>query len=85
MILYRSLDASKMSKIRINGSLATLSQLKTLGEYWIDFHGPGEPQKLFKEHCQLELLDAFSQNDSLLENYRSFSRNGEVNVKRLKI
>ena len=60
-----------MSKIRINGSLATLSQLKTLGEYWIDFHGPGEPQKLFKEHCQLELLDAFSKNDSLLENYRS--------------
>jgi len=71
LILYRSLDASKMSKIRINGSLATLSQLKNLGEYWIDFHGPGEPQKLFKEHCQLELLDAFSQNDSLLENYHS--------------
>ena len=71
LILYRSLESSKMSKIRINGSLATLSQLKALGEYWIDFHGPGEPQKLFKEHCQLELLDAFSQNDSLLENYRS--------------
>jgi DNA repair protein RecN (Recombination protein N) len=60
-----------MSKIRINGSLATLSQLKSLGEYWIDFHGPGEPQKLFKEQCQLELLDAFSQNDAILENYRS--------------
>lgn len=71
LILFRSLDASKMSKIRINGSLATLSQLKTLGEYWIDFHGPGEPQKLFKEQCQLELLDAFSQNDTLLENYSS--------------
>lgn len=71
LILFRSLDASKMSKIRINGSLATLSQLKTLGENWIDFHGPGEPQKLFKEQCQLELLDAFSQNDTLLENYGS--------------
>tara|TARA_A100001015_G_scaffold107695_1_gene119473 strand:- start:3216 stop:4874 length:1659 start_codon:yes stop_codon:yes gene_type:complete len=71
LILFRSLDASKMSKIRINGSLATLSQLKTLGEYWVDFHGPGEPQKLFKEQCQLELLDAFSQNDTLLENYGS--------------
>ena len=71
LILFRSLDASKMSRIRINGSLATLSQLKTLGEHWIDFHGPGEPQKLFKEQCQLELLDAFSQNDTLLENYGS--------------
>lgn len=71
LILFRSLETSKMSKIRINGSLATLSQLKTLGEYWIDFHGPGEPQKLFKEQCQLELLDAFAQNNDLLENYRS--------------
>ena len=71
LILFRSLDSAKMSKIRINGSLATLSQLKTLGEYWIDFHGPGEPQKLFKEQCQLELLDAFSKNDTLLENYRT--------------
>ena len=71
LILFRSLDASKMSRILINGSLATLSQLKTLGEHWIDFHGPGEPQKLFKEQCQLELLDAFSQNDTLLENYGS--------------
>lgn len=70
LIVFRSLDTSKMSKIRINGGLATLSQLKKLGEYWIDFHGPGEPQKLFKEHCQLELLDAFAQNDALLENYR---------------
>ena len=87
LILYRSLDASKMSKIRINGSLATLSQLKTLGEYWIDFHGPGEPQKLFKEHCQLELLDAFSQNDSLLENYRSIFkewRSDRKAIERLK-
>ena len=71
LILFRSLDASKMSKILINGSLATLTQLRTLGEYWIDFHGPGEPQKLFKEQCQLELLDAFSRNDTVLENYSS--------------
>ena len=84
LILYRSLDASKMSKIRINGSLATLSQLRTLGEYWIDFHGPGEPQKLFKEHCQLELLDAFSQNDSLLENYRSIYKEWRIERKAIE-
>ena len=84
LILFRSLDASKMSKIRINGSLATLSQLKSLGEYWIDFHGPGEPQKLFKEQCQLELLDAFSKNESLLENYRSIFKKWRSDCKAIE-
>lgn len=84
LILFRSLDASKMSKIRINGSLATLSQLKSLGEYWIDFHGPGEPQKLFKEQCQLELLDAFSKNESLLENYRSIFKEWRSDCKAIE-
>ena len=69
LILYRSLDQSKQSRIRINGNLATLAQLKTLGEHWIDFHGPGEPQKLFKERCQLELLDAFAQNEGVYGDY----------------
>jgi len=84
LILFRSLDVSKMSKIRINGSLATLSQLKSLGEYWIDFHGPGEPQKLFKEQCQLELLDAFSKNESLLENYRSIFKEWRSDCKAIE-
>ena len=74
-----------MSKeIRINGSLAVLSQLKSLGEYWIDFHGPGEPQKLFKEQCQLELLDAFSKNESLLENYRSIFKEWRSDCKAIE-
>ena len=51
--------------------VCTLSQLKTLREYWIDFHGPANLRNCLRAYCQLELLDAFSQNDSLLENYRS--------------
>ena len=70
MILMRSLDQSKQSKIKINGSLATLAQLKSLGEFWIDFHGPGEPQKLFKDSCQLELLDAYCGLKKELKAYR---------------
>jgi DNA repair protein RecN (Recombination protein N) len=69
LILYRSLDQSKIARIRVNGSLATLGQLKALGEYWVDFHGPGEPQKLFKEACQLSLLDAYARNEAMLKEY----------------
>ena len=38
LILYRSLDQSKIARIRVNGSLATQSA-KGVGEYWVDFHG----------------------------------------------
>jgi len=63
LVLRRSLSRSKAARIHINGALATLAALETLGENWIDFHGPGEPQKLFKESVQLELLDAYARVD----------------------
>src|SRR5690606_5167828 len=49
LILRRTLSRTKPPRIQINGALATLAQLVALGEAWIDFHGPGEPQKLFRE------------------------------------
>ncbi len=59
LVLKRSLHVSKSSRISINGSFATLSNLQELGEMWIDFHGPGEPQRLLKRECQLELIDLY--------------------------
>ncbi|HKK19655.1 MAG TPA: AAA family ATPase, partial [Opitutales bacterium] len=57
LLLYRSIHRSKMPRVQINGNMATLTQLQSLGESWIDFHGPGEPQKLFQEKRQLDMLD----------------------------
>lgn len=62
LILRRTIHVSKPGRISVNGSLATLSQLAEIGETWIDFHGPGEPQKLFHENYQLEILDLFAGN-----------------------
>jgi DNA repair protein RecN (Recombination protein N) len=59
LLLRRILHRDKASRIFINGGIATLAQLQALGEYWIDFHGPGEPQKLFLESEQLALLDLY--------------------------
>ena len=61
-LLQRTIQHSKIPRIQINGSLATLAQLQVLGELWIDFHGPGEPQKLFQEKLQLEMLDTYAGN-----------------------
>ena len=62
LLLQRTIQHSKIPRIQINGSLATLAQLQALGESWIDFHGPGEPQKLFQEKRQLEMLDTYAGN-----------------------
>lgn len=69
LLLYRSIHRSKMPRVQINGKMATLTQLQALGESWIDFHGPGEPQKLFQEKRQLEMLDAYADNLKALGSY----------------
>lgn len=70
LILKRSLPREKAPKITVNGSLATLAALQRLGEHWIDFHGPGEPRRLLKESCQLDLLDLFGQTSAALTAYQ---------------
>ena len=84
LVLFRSLDQAKMSRIRINGSLATLGQLKELGAAWIDFHGPGEPQKLFKESHQLNFLDAHAKNADLLGAYLEIYNKWRHNLKEIE-
>lgn len=71
LVLKRSLHVSKPSRISINGSFATLSNLQRLGETWIDFHGPGEPQRLLKSECQLELIDLYGGLEKDAEAYAS--------------
>ncbi len=74
LLLQRSIDRTKMPRIQINGSMATLAQLQSLGESWIDFHGPGEPQKLFQEKRQLEMLDGYAGNAKALLQYGGLYR-----------
>ena len=70
LILKRSLPRDKAPKITVNGGLATLAALQSLGELWIDFHGPGEPRRLLKEAAQLELLDLFGRAGPALSLYQ---------------
>ncbi len=60
LILSRTLERSRGGKCLINGALTTISTLAQLGEFWIDFHGPGEPQKLFSPINQMNMLDDFA-------------------------
>lgn len=59
LLIQRQLSRKKAGKISVNGKLTTLANLQQLGELWIDFHGPGEPQKLFRQETQRILLDNY--------------------------
>ena len=69
LLISREVGISKPSRAFVNSSPAPLSFLSKLGGYWIDFHGPGEPQKLFSRKNQLEMLDTFAGDSQLLEEY----------------
>ena len=71
LLLKRSVHASKAGRISINGGSATLAQLQQLGELWIDFHGPGEPQKLMRAETQLAMLDLHAGLGKGLAVYRA--------------
>jgi DNA repair protein RecN (Recombination protein N) len=71
LILRRTLSSAKPSRIQVNGAMATQAQLQEIGKQWIDFHGPGEPQKLFHESEQLALLDLFAGLKKELAAYRT--------------
>jgi len=71
LILKRSVHASRAGRISVNGGSATLAQLQRLGGLWIDFHGPGEPQKLMRADTQLEMLDLHAGLGARLEEYRA--------------
>jgi DNA repair protein RecN (Recombination protein N) len=70
VILKRSLHRDKPPKVSVNGGLATLAALQRLGTHWVDFHGPGEPRRLLREACQLELLDLYGRAGGALALYR---------------
>lgn len=71
LIILRIVHRTKMPRIQINGSMTTLAQLQELGTSWIDFHGHGEPQKLFQEKCQLEMLDSYAGNMEQVRSYKA--------------
>jgi DNA repair protein RecN (Recombination protein N) len=59
VLLRRVLDAQGKSRAWINGSPATLAQLKDLGEMLVAIHGQHAHQSLGQPQAQRDLVDAF--------------------------
>ncbi|MBL7072517.1 MAG: DNA repair protein RecN [Candidatus Omnitrophica bacterium] len=77
LIINRTYFPDGRNKIKINGFSVTISQLRTLGNNLIDFHGPHDHQMLFSEESHIRILDRlcdFKNAQKLYaEKYTSYS------------
>ncbi|NLC33870.1 MAG: DNA repair protein RecN [Erysipelothrix sp.] len=69
-IVSRTIDPLGKSISRINGRSITLAQLKRLFENEVDIHTQRDNQYLLNKTYHLQLVDAFAQNDGLLNNVK---------------
>lgn len=64
LLLRRTIDSQGKSRAWINGSPATIGQLRELGEFLVDIHGQHAWQSLTKPERVRELLDAYGLIDN---------------------
>ncbi|MBN2606597.1 MAG: DNA repair protein RecN [Thiotrichales bacterium] len=83
-LLRRTLTSEGRSKAYINGLPASISQLKGLSDLLIDIHGQHEHQSLLHSNKQLELLDAYANHASLLEDTQQAYQQWQSLKKRYK-
>ncbi len=73
LVISRELSSSGRNTCRINGRMATLSQLESLTRDLIDIHGQHDHQSLLNPNNHITVLDAFGGNDikRLILEYRN--------------
>lgn len=67
LLVRRTVDAGGRSKAFVNGTPATLAQLRALGERLVDVHGQHAHQSLLKPAAQLALLDEHGGHTALAD------------------
>ena len=70
-VLRREITPNGRSRSFINDTPVNLIQLKELGVQLFDIHSQNQSHQIHKKSYQLKVLDAYSQNNKSLENYRS--------------
>lgn len=70
LLLRRVLERSGRSRAYLNGSPATLQQLREVGEFLVDIHGQHMHQSLLRPASQRDLLDSFAQAGDLVRQVR---------------
>ncbi|GHD60904.1 DNA repair protein RecN [Jeongeupia chitinilytica] len=65
LVLRRTIDIHGKNRAFINGSPATLAQIKAVGELLVDIHGQHAHQRLLRAEVQRQVLDAYAGAEAL--------------------
>ena len=68
-IIQREVYLDGKNVCRVNGTLVTVSILRKLGIQLINIHGQHDSASLFDEANHLQFLDAFAENQGLIDTY----------------
>lgn len=68
-VIRREISAGGKSRAFINDTPVTLEIMRKLGALLMDIHSQHETLQLGNQFFQLQLMDAYAENDSLRENY----------------
>ncbi len=60
LLIRRALDKNGRSRAQVNGRIATLAQLREIGDHLLDIHGQHAHQSLVRADTQRGLLDAYA-------------------------
>ena len=69
IMLQRTLSRDGKSTVKLNGRTITQAIQKDICRLLINIHGQNENQRLMSKSAQLEILDAFAENEELLREY----------------
>ncbi len=74
-IIRREILPSGKSRAFVNDTPVNLQELQELSEFLLDIHSQNETQELSEEKTQFRIIDAVSQNQSVLEAYQQLLKN----------
>ncbi|MFH1836547.1 MAG: AAA family ATPase, partial [Candidatus Omnitrophota bacterium] len=69
LIINRTFFADGRGKNKINGLTVTVSELKNMGNYLVDLHGPHDHQMLLSEDLHLDILDSLTSIETDKKEY----------------
>ncbi|MGQ9602938.1 MAG: DNA repair protein RecN [bacterium] len=70
ILIRREMTRNGRSRFFVNGQSSTMSEIRTLGGFLVDFHGQHEHQQILNTSTHVLLLDAFANLEQIRERVR---------------
>jgi DNA repair protein RecN (Recombination protein N) len=84
ILIRREISSAGRSRVFVNGHLATLNLLKSIGESLADIHGQQNQKSLLDLSTHLEWLDYYGENAKLIEEVRGRCKKLRETARRLE-